>query len=101
MKNKIKHKKSQKNNKIICPICEKQGTKSKVYSKGAMTTLMGYPSYYDEDGNYHHHNRNLITEQFNCEFGHTFVRKSHNGCPSYPENCDFAPKWEIKSTTFN
>jgi len=85
--------------KIICPVCEKQGKKSKVFSNGCSSTLMAFGNYHDKDGNYHYHDFNITTEYYECEFGHTFIRKGHGGCPSYPEYCDFKPEWEILSTT--
>ena len=35
-----------------CPECIEEGEKSRVFSKGRSTTLMGFLSYYDEDGDY-------------------------------------------------
>ena len=73
-----------------CPKCEELGLKSKVFSKGSSSTLMGYPSYHDEEGVYHHHDRNKVNTVYICSEGHTFyTTQKGTPCPSYPENCDF------------
>ncbi len=75
---------------MICPICKKNNEKSTVNDNGGMSTLMGFITTYDEEGNEHHHDRNRITTHYSCSNGHTFkgMRKG-SPCPSYPDNCDF------------
>ena len=69
-----------------CPFCEKEGKKSKLYSGGAMQTLMGgSESFYDEDGKKHYHEINTTTRDYHCSNGHYFTRKYKQKCPS----CDY------------
>lgn len=73
-----------------CPKCKELGLKSNVFNEGGTTTLMGYPTYYDEDGVYHHHDRNSIKTGYHCSEGHRFYTiQKGTPCPSYPKNCDF------------
>lgn len=65
---------------MICPECEKTGQKSKVYGGFGLTTAMFSPGYYDEDGNYHHHDPNTTTSKYNCSNGHDFTVVSHKLC---------------------
>jgi hypothetical protein len=55
-----------------CPICEKEGKKSKVFERGCHSTLMASYAYYDEDGNYHYHDPNVTTCEYGCSNGHVF-----------------------------
>ena len=58
------------NRKVICPVCEKKGMKSRVRPSGGWKTDMYPNTYWDEDGNLHVHDLNIITEEFVCEHGH-------------------------------
>lgn len=53
-----------------CLQCVKEGKKSKVYIGGSSTTLLGVSRYYDEDGNYHVYDPNIITTNYLCSNGH-------------------------------
>lgn len=76
---------------MICPKCKELGLKSTVTSYGSMSTLMGYPTYYDEDGNVHQHDSNRVTSDYRCSEGHRFIsERKGSPCPSYPKNCDFS-----------
>jgi len=55
-----------------CPICEKEGKKSKVFERGCHSTLMANYAYYDEDGSYHYHDPNVTTCRYECSNGHVF-----------------------------
>jgi hypothetical protein len=79
-----------------CPICKEKDLKSKVYSKGSSTTLMGYSSYYDEEGVYHNHDPNTHTSYYNCSEGHEWIEKYKSKCSS----CDYG-KEESKITVLN
>ena len=59
-----------------CPICKKEGLKSKVYVGGSMTTLVHCGNgHYDEDGIYHAPGKcNTTTTQYTCSNGHTFIK---------------------------
>lgn len=79
-----------------CPICKKEGKKSKCFNKDTVSTLAAYPSYYDEESNFHHHDLNMKKTMFTCSEGHEFFAESKGStCPSYPENCDFNPEVKL------
>jgi len=61
-----------------CPLCVKEGLKSRIYQGMSVTTCMNFPSFYDEAGHYHYHDRNTITTRYNCSNGHNWTEKS---CP--------------------
>ena len=65
---------------MICPVCEKMGLKSKVFSNGSSVTLMGYSPYYDEDGQFHNHDPNRITMDYHCSNDHVFVIRKRHSC---------------------
>ncbi len=65
---------------MICPVCKEQGLKSTVQTNGTMSTLMGYVSYYDEEGRLHIHNDNSITTEGRCSKDHTFTYRYENSC---------------------
>ena len=67
---------------MTCPECEANGLKSRVYSNGGSRTLMGFRTYYDEDGEYHIHDPNHFGESYDCSEGHSFVRITRNQCPT-------------------
>ena len=67
--------------KIICAECEKLGQKSRVMSNGVTTTLIGWSTYYDEEGNWHSHDPNRQEESFFCSAGHRFSKQLIHHCP--------------------
>ena len=46
---------------------------------------MGFESYYDEEGKYHHHDPNSSWSNASCSNGHRFFVRSGNRC----SNCEF------------
>ena len=64
---------------MICPKCQQQGKKSKVYPGYSASTLMGVQSYYDESGTYVHNDPNITTANFSCSEGHNFSTRSQYG----------------------
>ena len=46
--------------------------------------MMPY-AYWDEEGNYHHHDNNSHTDSYSCSEGHSVVIRRANKCSS----CDF------------
>lgn len=71
-----------------CPFCEKEDKKSELESHGSSTTALGgYRTYYDEDGNYHHHDPNTILTTYTCSQGHKFGVRKARRCPN--PDCDF------------
>ncbi len=65
-----------------CPFCVELKHKSRVYPGMGATTLMGWSSYYDEDGQFHSHDPNVTTTGYRCSEGHTWQRESLSPCPS-------------------
>jgi hypothetical protein len=65
---------------MICPKCEKEGLKSKVYPGVRTSMLLHCQPYYDEDGKLHHHDRNTATTGYNCSNGHYWLEKSIGNC---------------------
>jgi hypothetical protein len=66
--------------KVICEECLKAGLKSRVYVLGCMKTAMYCRPYYDEEGNFHHHDSNVVTEMFKCSNGHEWQKRSGGSC---------------------
>jgi hypothetical protein len=63
-----------------CPFCD--GQPSRIYPEGTEVTLMYCAPYYDEQGAYHHHDRNWRTSAYRCSNGHHWTEKKRAGCPS-------------------
>lgn len=59
-----------------CPVCVREGKKSKVYPGAGSCTLMHCASYYDEDGKYHYDDCNTCTTSYTCSAGHAFMEIS-------------------------
>ena len=72
---------------MICPICKFKKIKSIVKPHGGSSTAMYCSPYYDENGNYHNHDLNIISESYSCSNSHHWVLKFHNPCPH--KDCDF------------
>ena len=85
--------------KIICPICQENNQTSKVTELTSSSTAMYSQPFYDEEGNYHNHNRNTTTTVFKCSNGHTFVRKGHAGCKV--KDCTFKETYQITKSGNN
>lgn len=60
---------------MICPTCKENGMRSRVYSQGTRSTLIGYTqSYYDENGNYvENPDPNRHTTTYLCSNGHQWT----------------------------
>lgn len=68
---------------MICPTCQKKGTKSCVH-EGCVTTTCVHSSlaYYDEDGKYTNgRNDNSTKTDFICTLGHKFQVTTKQGHP--------------------
>ncbi len=70
-----------------CPECIETDQQSNVYPGSTTVTLMGYQTYYDEDGVYHHHDPNRHTTGYSCSNGHQWQKSVAPQCPAgdYPE----------------
>lgn len=75
---------------MICPKCKEEEKKSTVYQGISTSTLIGYTSYYDEDGIYHSHDPNSSTTNYSCSNGHCFSVSKKNNCP----NCNYGKDYE-------
>ena len=56
----------------ICPLCRADGLKSTVSDAGSATTLLGFSSFFDEQGAHHNHDPNCRNRQYRCSRGHEF-----------------------------
>ena len=72
---------------LICPECKKEGKKSRVYPGASTTTLMYCAPYYDEDGEYHHHDSNWHDTDYRCSEGHRWSERTPSKCPN--PKCDW------------
>ena len=59
---------------MICPVCKRQGLKSKVYSNGCASPLMGSKPFWDEDGEYHYNEPLAKIYSFKCSNGHWWTK---------------------------
>lgn len=73
--------------KLFCPKCKELGLKSTVRNHGGSQTLMETSSYHDEDGKYHYHDPNSISQYHTCSNNHSFTSSRNHPCPN--KNCDF------------
>lgn len=60
--------------RLICPICQREGKRSKIHIGGSFCTLAHCGSgYYDENGDYHAPKRcNSCSTSYTCSNGHAF-----------------------------
>jgi len=65
---------------MICPECKKQGLKSMVFPGSSSTTLMYCQPFYDPEGQYHHHDSNITTTEYECSNGHQWTEKTSGTC---------------------
>lgn len=66
-----------------CPQCVAENKKSILRSEGSSRTLLYCPSFYDEDGNFHHHDRNTTRTDYKCSNGHSFIETNDKSpCPT-------------------
>lgn len=65
-----------------CPECVKAGTPSRLYPGGSSSTCMYCPPFYDEEGVYHHHDMNTITNGYRCSNGHAWKTSHRHKCPA-------------------
>lgn len=73
---------------LKCPQCIEEGTRSKVYTNGSTSTLLGWRGpYYDEDGEHHSHDPNQVTSHYSCDNGHQFAASRRRACPN--RKCDY------------
>jgi hypothetical protein len=77
-----------------CPVCVDGGLTSRVEASwGATLDVIRPEPYWDEAGDYHHHE--TFASLYTCSRGHEF-RPAHKGCPSCDEGT--APAWDSRLT---
>lgn len=73
---------------MLCPQCQEQGERSKVYAGMVSRTLMGGGErYWDEDGVLHAHDPNKSSKSFWCSKEHHWLMSLVTPCPA--EGCDY------------
>jgi len=66
--------------KVFCPVCQERGLRSCVYP-GTVTQTKKHPfEYYDPDGEYHCHDRNVTKTEYSCSNGHKWITKTSRVC---------------------
>lgn len=65
-----------------CPECDVSGQKSSVFIGLRTTTLMSWQDFYDEKGNFHHHDPNTTSTAYSCSNGHRWREDSQHCCPT-------------------
>lgn len=60
---------------VICPICNRNDQKSKVYPSESITTQLSKTYYYNEDGYLKSDDPNVTTTKMKCSNGHKFILK--------------------------
>ncbi len=70
-----------------CPECQKLGLKSIVTPGVGISTAVYCVPFYDEDGNYHHHDGNVTIAGHSCSNGHKWTERKKEPCPH--EGCDW------------
>ena len=63
-----------------CPECAKAEQRSTVRLQSLPVTLMCADSYYDEEGQYHHHDPNIHAWTATCSKGHLWQHEDNNHC---------------------
>ena len=76
----------------VCPVCEKQNKKSKVYYHGESATYLCNLPFFDEDGVEHYHDNNITTTTYKCSNLHMFDVESKSLCPAV--DCDYNKNFE-------
>jgi len=65
---------------MLCPKCQEENKKSKVYNGCTFCTAVYYRPYYDEEGTYHNHDANKRTTSYSCSNGHRFSVTDYGSC---------------------
>lgn len=63
-----------------CSVCVSEGKKSTIRGGITRTSAAYCAPFYDEDGKYHHHDRNRRTAHYTCSNGHSWSEVSINEC---------------------
>lgn len=66
--------------KMVCPECKKEGRKSTVQMGEGVSTCAYYIPFFDEEGREHCHDMNITTTEYTCSNGHKWVEESSGTC---------------------
>jgi len=81
---------------VKCPLCVKDGLTSTIRVPGrGVSTDSCVKCFYDETGEFHRHDPNLLTQPLLCSRGHQLVLVTRFGCGA--KDCDFRGSQEIKA----
>jgi hypothetical protein len=58
--------------RILCPFCQREGEKSRVYEGACYQAAVHVVGYYDEDGQYQEPGEAPVTCAYTCSRGHAF-----------------------------
>jgi len=72
---------------MICKECKRNGLVSTVQPSGGTTTALYCSPFYGENGEYHHHDRNITSKNYVCSRGHVWSETSSSPCPN--PNCNW------------
>ncbi len=65
---------------MICTKCRDSGQRSIIHILGTKQTQVPRDVFFDEDGEEHNHNPNIVTTQYRCSNGHRFEERSSWQC---------------------
>jgi hypothetical protein len=65
---------------VICSKCSTAGLRSTIRNLGCKQTQMPKDHFFDEEGEEHSHNPNIVTTLFRCSNGHRFDERSSWQC---------------------
>jgi len=74
----------------FCLRCHRENKRSKVFSLGGHSTAMANADgeeFWDEDGVWHRHDVNVVTQMFQCSNLHRWQEKRRHRCPA--PDCDW------------
>ena len=65
-----------------CAVCQTEGLQSRVFPGMSTMTAMYCQPFYDEGGEYHHHDMNSTSTSYTCSNGHAWNVVSRPRCPA-------------------
>ncbi|KKN03026.1 hypothetical protein LCGC14_1111770 [marine sediment metagenome] len=64
----------------FCPRCQLKGNKSKIHPEGGQRTQMAPTVFWDEEGELHVHDRNVLTSKYHCSRDHRWEESESGSC---------------------
>ena len=65
---------------VLCRMCQREGIDNEVRVMFETVTLVGYPTFRDEQGREHHHDANIKRQMLVCSRGHSWSEESTGSC---------------------